>query len=380
MDKNTHISNYKIQHNKTTKYWIMPFFTKQWKEYAKYTDFYLTFSEQNRIKKNDIIFLYVKGTANGFGGIVKSSSKCVYNKFSDKKGRRIFKDQDLNNFIIRVSHVTIFDVLIKTRTILPIIKSDEIGYSSAQSFSCKFLRNGCIRFPQKGKLLLKNLLDITIETDTGTDSDVKPKKTSKSKNNKKFHKERGISTINKKKKHILKFKESKNKNNKICDNHDIFINTEDLTYDEKVVVSEEQFEMNINKSCKTSMNIDSEDDKSIIEDSTQVPIMICTCQKFKFPKKRRKRVSYFKNHYKTCQNCDTTSGNNIELCSIFDDAYIKIVDTLPDESEFCEALHAYWNQIAYTPKIRTRNGRGIKIFYIKDHKIYNECLLVCWMV
>ena len=80
-------NNHEINPTKNTEYWIYVMTDKMWKEYCNYTGDYISSIFNKNIKKDDIIFIYVKDRRkSGFTGIIRvCGNNMVYQKINDLK-------------------------------------------------------------------------------------------------------------------------------------------------------------------------------------------------------------------------------------------------------------------------------------------------------
>ena len=141
-------------------------------DYSKYISSYIKYD----IKSNDIILIYLKNHAHsGFTSVLTVANKPVLNK----KNIRIFRDSNLNKYIIELSQVCLINkpISISINKIFNCIKQELLHYKTKNSF---FKKHICINEIKKlcflknnFKKLLKNIYKLTLENN---DKDIKKKK------------------------------------------------------------------------------------------------------------------------------------------------------------------------------------------------------------
>lgn len=343
----------KLIPNKNANYWIYVFTNKLWTQYVGSTEdseddkMYISSYSKEKIKKNDIIFYYVKDKHNsGFTGIAKAASKHIFNKENVK----IFKDKDQNKNMVRINYLDIFDENIKLSSVFDIIQDDIVGQRNRTSFTGKFLKKiGLfIKLNTKGKDLLNKLYELTdvdddisdiddIDGSDDIDNDINEKN-----NNKK-----------------------KDKKGKICNDHDNDNDDIDNNNGEEIEaeVEAEQAE---------------QDDES--DENGQVPIMITLCEKYEWDYDLDDndilQMKRFLSHIIECKDCikidNGTSGNYDPLLSNKEKEYYNYED---DDADIEIAIDYYVKGKRYDPKSKS----DIKIVRINNnHEIFDECVMVLW--
>ena len=148
---------------KSRNFWIYTMTSKMHDMYKNYIDNldanhskYISSYTEYDIKSNDIIFMYLKNYRNsGFIGILTVTNKPILNK----KNIKIFRDTNLNKYIIKLSQIyLISNPRITINKIFDCIKQDILYYKSIRSFSKKHV---CVDNIKKlcynGEKLLKNI-------------------------------------------------------------------------------------------------------------------------------------------------------------------------------------------------------------------------------
>lgn len=339
-------------------FWIYKMSKNLVEQFENFPEMVLTSFQNYNIKKKDIILLYQKEKIkNGFIGICRASDNQALNK-----NIKLFKDENLNKYMIKLNFATIFDQPIKLEKIFEFIRMDINGYKNMSSFRITYLKDmDCVtKLDYNGNKIVDKLFELTllnnvIESVENKKKNLKKEQTKSVVNNKKTKNNvNKIVSINKK---LLK------KNNiKLIDD----IKNSD---DDTISISSS------NKELELSDNLELESEKN---NKGLIPILIVPCDNFKFPIKDQKK--YFKNHYLNCNNCDITNNNNLELSSVIDDAYIEIV-TIIDEKDpyFDPPLESYFRLENYEP-MDLKSNPFIRVSYINNgNKLYDKCLLVSWI-
>ena len=108
---------------------------------------FLEFSKKNNIKKNDIIFLYIKKhIASGFSHILQASDDIKIN--------------NVNKFAVDINVIKIITPLVNISKIINQITGDVSGHRNLSSFNAKYLKNinTVTEIQLKGELL-QNILN-----------------------------------------------------------------------------------------------------------------------------------------------------------------------------------------------------------------------------
>ncbi|QKF94240.1 hypothetical protein QKU48_gp0782 [Fadolivirus algeromassiliense] len=366
----------KLLISKDTTFWIYVMTKNTYTEYIKNKTEYISFFE-NKVSKGDIVIIFNKDRlSNGFASILQLETDLEDNDDTVN----IFKNNNLNRVYGKVGYKIIFPELIKIETVLEYLKTDVPGFKNAMSFRSKFLKNEniIVELYLYGKKIVDRLLVISEDTNKKLltkQTVVMPiqHKTVpiKAKNNKVITK---ITT-----KKNIQVIEDDNENNDENNDED---NDEDNDNDNENEIDEDgDNEVN---SKKTPFQIDDDDDLNEDEDCNEedniggyIPIMIIPCKDYNLPKVNRDK--YFKEHYKSCNNCDITNNNNRELCSILDKSKIQFIEITDEKHMYLNsALDAYLNLRNHKP-LDAIEFPFIRVMYLNnDDDIYDKCLLITW--
>ncbi len=312
-----------IKPDPTSQYWIYIMSTTIWEDYQKYDQLQVSSYSSYNIKSGDIIIFYVKNKRiSGFCGVAKTSSK-------QKKNTSvwIFKDMNMNKYLIDLESMTTFD-LIKLDNIYPYIKMDSVGYKNLASFRSKYLKGtDCMtKLDCRGDVIVTKFYDLTTPASETIKQDTQIEQ----------------------------------------------VNSEDQLVEDDVV-PEEQSEV--------QSEVQVVDQAETITNNNLIPIMIVLCKDFRFPD-NHDAVEYFKQHYKTCRDCDVTNNNMTELGSILNDpdTETEIIQVNEDNidtpnSDFNNILNSYHDQVGYD----LGQENCVKIYCIdnnKNHDTYSNCLLI----
>nr|QBK89486.1 MAG: hypothetical protein LCMiAC02_05810 [Mimivirus LCMiAC02] len=288
---------------------------------------YISSHAKYDISSNDIIFMYLKNyKKSGFIGILTVTNKSILNK----KNIKIFRDNNLNKYIIKLSQIYLINnPRITISKIFDCIKQDN---KSIRSFSKKHI---CVDNIKKlcynGEKLLKNIYKLTSED-----------------NNNKY---------------IKKLTRNPRKNVIIVDD---------------IITKKHKKKHKKNNKTKRK-KVHKKEHKILNDYMGQIPIMMVPCKNFKLPSHNKKK--YFIKHFKTCNKCDKTDNNDISVLTIFDDAHFDFVDVDdPYDIDIDIALQTYDESIGYIP-LNINKFPYIRIFEINnDHEIYNNCILISWIL
>jgi hypothetical protein len=130
-------SNEDNESNETTRYWIYPMLEEEWTELQKKMQIIKNLNKNN-IKKNDIIFIYLKSKK------ILPDDKTLFGFIASIQVDT--QDNNINENKINISIV------------YNILKNDTIGHNTIKSFNNKYIKNTRItELIYGGKDLLKNL-------------------------------------------------------------------------------------------------------------------------------------------------------------------------------------------------------------------------------
>jgi len=143
-------------------FWIYTMSSVMYNGYKNYTDNlgdgrnkYISTYSQHNIEHNDIIFIYLKNyNKSGFIGTLTVKNK---QKKNNKK-IKIFRDKNLNKYIIKLTQISLLDSGITINDIINVIKKDIPGYRNKISFIRKHICvENIIKLNYNGEKLLKEI-------------------------------------------------------------------------------------------------------------------------------------------------------------------------------------------------------------------------------
>jgi hypothetical protein len=337
------------------QFWIYIMSRKVWKEYDKYEEMYLSYYLNTNVRKGDIIFLYLKNkNLNGFVGICKTST-------NPKKNNKIkiFKDNNLNNYVLELEDSVGFDP-VKLDKVFPHISINVKGYRSIQSFRLNCLVGyDCLSLLEySGVELLKGLYELTKVPEA-----TEPVESSESENI-------SLKTHNKKRK----------SNIEVIDLSDSADESDEITYDSELDSSIND-SSNDSDYAGESNEGDEEEEEEKEESDGMIPIMVIPCKGFKLPKKDDRKIKYFKEHYLTCNDCDITNNNNVELSVILENSCIEIVNVTKKKDPYYNSpIESYWGLEKYEPMFAEERP-FIRVATINNgDEYYDGCLLIAWII
>lgn len=432
-----------IYTSENARYWIYIMSSKLFNEFEQIKAMYLCWCLKQDIKKDDIIFIYVKHRkSSGFAGICKASTDLILNPNT----KVIFKDYNLNRCIFELADATLFDKPVPLRRIFEEFDTRFAEFKNERAFKMKYLTDcDFIHYlDRQGPVLLRTLFKATSMISPDTEEEMKRKnETMKVNNNvKKVGKKKGINLIetespdeesqdnlddddkeedqidqnegseekdhsdsSKTKQSKIEKKDIKEKKKKnyerssddeeIADSEEEFSGVPEISSDaDEDMDSDQDEEVNENvKELKNRQQSNEEDenyksdesnesDESEEEEEPQdelIPIMWVPCNDFELPEKNRE--NYLKEHYMKCKKCDRTNNNNIELSPYLEKAMIDFeeINTKKDRL-FENALDAYLEGVGYYPP-RAKTEPFVRFQFIEnDHRYYEGCILITWCI
>jgi len=313
--------------SKNTNYWIYVMNQQMHNDYIKNSNKnYISHDKKYIIKKNDIIFIYIKRKENrGFTGVLKVSNNQILNN----KKIKIFSNIKINKYVAKLDCVNLFDDIVKLPDVINTFKDNINGHKNIKSFNAKYVlqASGIHEFHTKGDKLLNKLND------------------------------------------LLKIKYNNNKqNNQDSDdseNSDGSENSDD---------SEDSDDDNEGEGSSLGS------DESEEEKDGEIPILMTLCDKFKWPQKKENKLLYFKKHYKYCKKCNRNDNNEgINLSTYLERIPIEIVTMeYKDEEEIERTLKCYWKSKRHDPEEEEESK--IRVIRMEEHEIYDDSVLIEWKI
>ena len=331
-----------IKPRSSSRYWIYVLSLEMWNVYRRYGGMYISCYFDHEIKRHDVIFLYITNRKDsGFYGMVHVRRDLKEND----KNINIFRDKNYNNFVIKCRTVSLFEHPIKLKSIMYDIRLDIVGYTNTKSFTSIHINanHRITNILYNGDKLLSALYRITSEH-----------------------------TVNKIRKDEDRVDSEPPSDMSESSNSSV------LSSDSSSSILSIDTGSSVSSDIYSESSIDTDDIDSNIESGAiisngRIPIMIVPCKKFIWPKKNKRE--YFQKHYTTCNRCDVTNNNNMDISSLFLDN-VKI--TITSEDTYLEhTLNAYYECAPYTPHAYKKKALII-ITCIKDDPTYDGCLLVTW--
>ena len=358
-------------------FWIYTMNKKLWDEYTKSTDssdddsLFISSYDKTSIKKGDIIFYYVKDASNsGFTGISRVSSSHRKNV----KHIKIFNDKNLNEHIIKLNYVTFFNNPIKIKPIFSVLLNENVaGHKSIETFRSKYMKRNIFfeKLTTNGYNLMTKLFEISDQHDNQDDYDQDD------------HDQNNDNQDN----------DNQNNDNQDDDNQDddeykqITIDNSDN--DEHCISIEDDNEESPTYSNNSSLFIknNSEDDNDNADDNInegddegEIPILIVTCDEFKWPSSTKKCIDYFIDHYKKCRNCEISDNNNMQISRILDNADIEYYVCKKIKDAYFEIPLQYYHELLRHDPLDRKTSPFIRITRIENkHEIYHGCILITWI-
>lgn len=398
---------------KYTQYWIYTLAKNDYESFIKYKGMHINYFEECNIIKNDIIILFLQNPNGGFAGVLQTAGSIEFNSTGNKV--RIFKDNKLNNYTIKLKSKNMLDSIIKIKDVIDPLKLDTVGYRNPAAFGVKFLKsvNTIINIPVHGQEIMEKLLsngkNMNLSTIVKSAMECIKKKQIFDLNRLRFSVEFATLSatriyapsetsptfdggdLNKKidlseKNNKISIKKSINhtSSESIINNESMRSNCSDSEgesnlYENNNSLSIADKENGNSNESDNSGGSDNDDSEPILDDPNgYIPIIIAPCENFKLPNKNR--TIYFIKHFKACDKCDITNNNNRELCSIIDNATIELLEITDEKHAYFDpALDSYFKLKKFEPMGGTNNYPFIRIMYINnDHDIYNKCIFVTW--
>lgn len=430
-----------IYTSENARYWIYIMSSKLFSEFEQIKAMYLCWYLKQDIKKDDIIFIYVKHRkSSGFAGICKASTDLILNPNT----KVIFKDYNLNRCIFELADATLFDKPVPLRRIFEEFDTRFAEFKNERAFKMKYLTDcDYIHYlDRQGPVLLRTLFKATSMISPDTEEEMKRKNETMKVNNKvkKVGKKKGINLIetespdeesqmnhdddtndeeneeeaqidqnerseeidrsysSKTKQSKIEKKDAKEKKNyerssddeEIADSEEEFSGVPEISSDaDEDIDSEQDEEMNENveeRAFGLQSNDENEDHESDDSDESDeepqdelIPIMWVPCSDFDLPEKNREK--YLKEHYMKCKKCDRTNNNSIELSPYLENAMIDFeeINTKKDRL-FENAMDAYLEGVGYYPP-RAKTEPFVRFQFIEnDHRYYEGCILITWCI
>lgn len=385
---------YEILPTVGTNFWLYCLTKNNFNNLKNYKGMYISCFLHYEVKKGDIIFIYSKEVLkNGFAGICRASKNLKLNDNNNK----IFNDKNMNNYIIKLNYITLFENIVKINDIINYIKFDKPGFRSTQSFTSKFVKKSVslIKIDYQGETILKKLFELTTEEDEETNIFLKKKK---------------IKIIDKKNNSNNSTLSGSLITTKSSTDSTIKTSTKSTSMDSTIKTSNSNKIKTSNSSkIKTNDIIDDitvtgsfkELEESSENDDGFIPILLIPCNDFKWDKMSEK---YFKKHYKLCKNCEkTNNNNNIDIGYFLDDAEIEIIDVTGEKNiDLTLTMNAYDSLSNYSPEESNEtesieetinsseelseyteesddNQPFIQIIKVdNNHYLYDKCLFISW--
>lgn len=348
-----------IKPTKYTAYNIYTVNNKIWEEYLKLYEkqklgFLSTFSDY-AVRTDDIILIYLKKPSKSvFVGLAQADT----NQCKNKDNIKIFKDNNLNMYLIKLRALMIFDTPVDTRVIYDVLKNELHDIKSLRSFQLRYLNqyDAITKLPPRigGDqlvIVLKNMwlqmkpAEIKDDDSEGYDKDIFIKENSESDNN----------------------------------------------------TTDSEFDYNFESDDNSASN--SEEDIIIeeIEECTEggmIPVIFLPCDTFITDWEALEDLSdkqeYFRIHYMECRHCEKTDNNNISLDTMISIDNNDVVVCLVTVTEIINAdidlsLPYYYNlkrcpiDEDYIEDLPEDKKGYVRIIEIKNgHEEYDDCFLILW--
>ena len=396
--------------NDKINFWIYPIEKKYWSEYQQYIklnkSLHLGVIYNNPMIDKNIVIFYVK--SKGFSGLCTINSNYVAEKVN------IFKDKNLQKYVLKINKVIIFDQIITVSTVKSNILNK--GFKSIQWFS-SFIKSNSKLFKMNSDIA-KDIIDVLCyqanekkynydsdkksdcesdgesdsESDSETDtkpnekSDSLPDNVSDTESDNESDTESNGKLNSKCKKKIKKIPKSDIGSDSYggiesvvsniysdCDNTDKDIEDEILSSCTDNDVSEEEIDIeNING---------------------HVPVMILTCKNFEFPEidcdseeideygnteDDNEKCKYFINHIKKCKKCNKINNNGIDFIHFLENAIINYSLLEETSAEYSIIIEYYQSVKKYNSFGDSIEKDTAKIYNIQDDEMYDGCVIVTW--
>jgi len=269
-----------------TTYWIYVFNKKILESYRDKN--YISSYDQLNIKKNDIIFFYLKDIKDsGFVGYCRVGTSMTNNS----TGIKIFTDFNLNRFFVKLSFSTWMVESIKLPSIIKSVYLESVGHKNASSFVAKYLKNDCtfVVLLNKGDALLDRIIEIE--------------------NEKKIEEKEKEDVV----------EEGEEGDNEEGDDEEGEEDEEDEEEDEEGDDEEEEDEEEEDEEGDDEEGDDEEGEEGEEEEgegeeknintSSNIPVLLIFCEDLDISQEKNN----FKDHIKTCNKCIITDNNNNNL-------------------------------------------------------------------
>lgn len=374
-------NNDTITINPNTSVWIYNLTKSDYEDYIKYNNkSYITFMDTNKIEKNDVIMLYQKDrTSGGFAGILQSDSQTQERKKNIKIN--IFKNESMHNFYTKIKQYIQFPEFIDIATLLKSLNSNSVGFKNTTGFKVKFLKkdNNIIKFDSHSKQIYDIIFDIYKQQIKNKKIEQDNEQEDEQDNEQEDEQDNEEEDGQDKDQEIEQDNEEDEDDNEEDSKYGIHGNDLLSLSDNEDDNCENDSDNEENDESDDNCESESSDDDEIMESEEGfIPIMIVPCKKYKIPQLNPEL--YFKNHYKTCEECDITNNNKKELHYILDKATIEIFE-LKDTKHyhFNPAMECYHAVRRYEP-LDIKKRPFIRCIYINNNdEMYNKCLLITWI-
>lgn len=133
-------------------------------------------------------------------------------------------------------------------------------------------------------------------------------------------------------------------------------------------------------STTTTETNEKEEEEETIVNNGMIPIIICPCDNYDICNSKNK-IQYFINHYKTCQKCNVTNNNDIELGSIIDKCKFDFHNIIDKKHAYIDPpLSCYFGDQQHEP-IDFTDRPFMRVVYINNgHDVYDKCIVISWII
>lgn len=325
---------------------------------------YLSSYRNYNIKKNDIIIIYVKSNSckikTGIAGILQSNDNMIKNDDEIK----IFKDKNINKYIIDFDTLISFDI-IETNSFVHLIEN-----------SIFKRRSNMTKEINKGRMFLELEFEFGLELVKlcirETDDNI---------TNENITNENNTESVFDSNSDKSDDDEDKEDDNKEVDDKFNNSNYSDFTYndisDDLSETSDESYyekyppKVKIKKKENKNSKLDIFKNLDNYEIVPNIPIMLIPCQKLLKNNKNKIKTKHIMDHIFNCQDCEITNNNNTHIKSTFNILSMNDIMTDFDECDYFDALDKYYELKPYS----SENGEYIKIIKINDPE-YENCFII----
>ncbi len=307
------------------------------------------------ISPNDIVILYFsnkdKPSENGFGCYGKFKSKYEIN---ENKNKRVYVDLGLSKYVCHLKEIVLFYKECKMNVVKDIILN-VCNIKNIESFRKKYTHKfgTMLELPEElGKSMIHQFNKVKSESIESHkyDSDMSDDDNNLKSNIKKFEQKSETESESK--------SESKSEAESEAESE-----------------SESESETEIKSKSETEATTETDSGtKSEIESNNigNIPIVFIPCKNIRLTKNKKNNDIEFKNHYKTCEKCDKTNNNKLDIIELFNTHKI-IWNKLEDEDDIEKYLDYYYNNKKYNYKIE----KTISIYKINnDNHDYHDSLII----